>query len=87
MRVDLFDFDLPPELIAAFYEEIQRGTQLAYGVRSNRDEPAMVTFARSMRMDAQTTRQAGIGGLMHDLGKMTVPAETLRKSTALTPAP
>ena len=42
------DCEDPPELIADFYAEIQRGTQLVYGVRSNRDEPPLVTFARKL---------------------------------------
>lgn len=44
----------------------------------------MVTFARSMGLDPETTRQAGIGGLMHDLGKMKVPDAVLNKPGKLT---
>lgn len=44
----------------------------------------MVTFGRSLGLDAETVRQAGIGGLMHDLGKMNVPDEVLNKPGKLT---
>ena len=44
----------------------------------------MVTFTRSQGMDAETVRQAGIGGLMHDLGKMQVPDAVLNKPGKLT---
>ncbi|HZR02090.1 MAG TPA: HD-GYP domain-containing protein [Burkholderiales bacterium] len=44
----------------------------------------MVTFARAMSLDVHTVRQAGIGGLMHDLGKMLMPDEVLNKPGKLT---
>lgn len=44
----------------------------------------MVTFARAIGLDAETVRQAGIGGLMHDLGKMQVPDAVLNKPGKLT---
>jgi dolichol-phosphate mannosyltransferase len=42
------DCEDPPELLAEFYKAIQAGAQVAYGVRSNRDEPALITFARRL---------------------------------------
>ncbi len=44
----------------------------------------MVTFSRATDLDAETVRQAGIGGLMHDLGKMKVPDAVLNKPGKLT---
>lgn len=44
----------------------------------------MVTFARHLELDAETTRQAGIGGLMHDVGKMKIPDRILNKPGKLT---
>ena len=42
------DCEDPPELIVDFYKTIKTGTQVVYGVRSNRDEPQLVTFARRL---------------------------------------
>ena len=42
------DCEDPPELLADFYRGIQGGAQVAYGVRSNRDEPALITFGRKL---------------------------------------
>lgn len=44
----------------------------------------MVAFCRSLDLDAQTIRQAGIGGLLHDIGKMMVPNAILNKAGRLT---
>ena len=42
------DCEDPPELLAQFYEAIQKGAQLAYGIRSNREEPAFITSLRAL---------------------------------------
>ena len=44
----------------------------------------MVTFARSLGFDEQHVRQFGLGGLLHDIGKMTLPAGLLTKPGKLT---
>lgn len=41
------DCEDPPELLEAFYAEILKGAQTAYGDRSNRDEPAWIVWWRS----------------------------------------
>lgn len=46
----------------------------------------MVAFSRHLGMDAELTRQAGIGGLLHDVGKMGVPDGILNKPGRLTEA-
>lgn len=46
----------------------------------------MVAFSRHLGMDAGLTRQAGIGGLLHDVGKMGVPDSILNKPGRLTEA-
>jgi len=46
----------------------------------------MVTFAHSMGLDAAMVRQAGVGGLLHDTGKIMVPNEILNKPGKLTDA-
>ena len=44
----------------------------------------MVAFCRSVGLDTETTRQAGLGGLLHDTGKALVPDEVLNKPGRLT---
>jgi dolichol-phosphate mannosyltransferase len=42
------DCEDPPELLVEFYRALQGGAQIAYGVRSNRDEPGLITFGRKL---------------------------------------
>jgi HD-GYP domain-containing protein (c-di-GMP phosphodiesterase class II) len=44
----------------------------------------LVAFCRSRKLDAETTYQAGIGGLLHDTGKALVPDKILNKPGRLT---
>ena len=44
----------------------------------------MVAFCRSRAMDADTTWQAGLGGLLHDTGKALIPDHILNKPGRLT---
>ncbi len=46
----------------------------------------MVALARQLGLDDATTREAGMAGLVHDLGKSLMPAEVLNKRGPLTPA-
>lgn len=39
----------------------------------------LVAFCRSLGFDEEITRQAGLGGLLHDVGKELVPDEVLNK--------
>jgi putative nucleotidyltransferase with HDIG domain len=43
-----------------------------------------VSFAQGLEFDAREIMQIGIGGLLHDIGKMTVPPEILNKPGPLT---
>lgn len=44
----------------------------------------LVAFCRSLNIDEETTRQAGLGGLLHDVGKSQVPDDVLNKPGRLT---
>lgn len=44
----------------------------------------MMVFCRAMEMDEKIVREAGLGGLLHDVGKMTTPDEILNKPGKLT---
>lgn len=44
----------------------------------------LVAFCRTMNIDSETTRLAGMGGLLHDTGKALVPDEVLNKPGKLT---
>ena len=44
----------------------------------------MVTFANGLGLDSVLVRQGGIGGLLHDIGKMKVPDKVLNKPGRLT---
>ncbi|HEX5392822.1 MAG TPA: HD-GYP domain-containing protein [Rhodocyclaceae bacterium] len=44
----------------------------------------MVALARQLGLDEKQTREAGLAGLLHDLGKMMIPAEILDKPGKLT---
>ncbi|GAB3260938.1 HD-GYP domain-containing protein [Chitinimonas naiadis] len=44
----------------------------------------LVAFCRSAGLDPETTRQAGLGGLLHDTGKALVPDAILNKPGRLT---
>ncbi len=44
----------------------------------------MVALSRQLGLDAATTRELGLAGLLHDLGKALVPTEVLNKPGKLT---
>lgn len=44
----------------------------------------MVALSRQLGLDEQQTRQAGMAGLLHDIGKMMIPMEILNKPGRLT---
>ena len=46
----------------------------------------MVSFCRALEMDAATIHHAGVGGMLHDIGKMTIPDNILNKPGRLTEA-
>ncbi|MGV1097933.1 HD-GYP domain-containing protein [Thiovibrio sp. JS02] len=43
----------------------------------------LLAFCRAMGFDEETTRTIGLGGLLHDVGKMAVPLNILNKPAAL----
>lgn len=44
----------------------------------------LVSFCHALGMDRATVEEAGLGGLLHDVGKMKVPSEILNKPGKLT---
>ena len=44
----------------------------------------LVTFCRAVELDPRTTHLAGIGGLLHDIGKVRIPHRILNKPGQLT---
>jgi HD-GYP domain-containing protein (c-di-GMP phosphodiesterase class II) len=46
----------------------------------------MVALAHEFEMSAEETRQTGLAGLLHDVGKMTIPLNILQKPGPLTEA-
>lgn len=46
----------------------------------------MIALSRQLGLDEQSTREAGLAGLLHDVGKMGVPSEVLNKPGKLTDA-
>ena len=46
----------------------------------------MVSLAKHLNLNEADTREAGLAGLVHDLGKALMPLEVLNKPGALTPA-
>ncbi len=46
----------------------------------------MLSLSRQLGLDAVLTRQAGLGGLMHDLGKAAIPLDILNKPGQLSDA-
>lgn len=44
----------------------------------------MVALARQLNLDEKTTKEAGLAGLLHDLGKAMIPNEILNKPGKLT---
>lgn len=46
----------------------------------------MIALARQLGLDEARTREAGLAGLLHDVGKMAMPIEVLNKPGSLTDA-
>jgi len=46
----------------------------------------MVSLARQLGLSEDLVREAGLAGLLHDVGKMTMPVEVLNKPGSLTDA-
>lgn len=46
----------------------------------------MLALAQQLKLDQQQTRDAGLAGLLHDVGKMAIPPEVLNKPGKLTDA-
>jgi putative nucleotidyltransferase with HDIG domain len=90
--------DQVEEVVEGITESILRNSGALIGLSGikNKDEytflhsvsvcTLMVTFAHSMGLGADVVRLAGVGGLLHDTGKIMVPNEILNKPGKLTDA-
>lgn len=88
--------DQVEEVVETITESILRNSGALIGLSGIKDKDEytflhsvsvcalMVTFARSLGLDADTVRLAGIGGLLHDTGKIKVPNAILNKPGRLT---
>lgn len=86
------------EVVEAITESIFRNAGALIGLSGIKDKDEytflhsvsvcalLVTFTKSMGLDTETVRLAGIGGLLHDTGKIKVPNEILNKPGKLTDA-
>lgn len=84
------------EVADAIAESIERNAGAMTGLISikNKDEytflhsvavgTLMITFGKSLGLSPALTRQGGVGGLLHDTGKILVPDEILNKPGKLT---
>ena len=45
----------------------------------------MIALAQELQLSPELTREAGLAGLLHDIGKATLPPQLLDKSSRLTP--
>ena len=70
------DGEDPPELLVQFYEAIQQGAQVAYGIRSKRDEPPLVTFGRKLFYYAN--RQAADSEIVMWMGEFSMMTRQVR---------
>lgn len=43
----------------------------------------MINFARNLGLNEQTTKAMGVAGMLHDIGKMSIPGEILNKPARL----
>lgn len=90
------NIDAVEPIVAGITESILRNSGALIGLMhiKNKDDYTflhsvsvctfMVAFCRSVGLDAETTRQAGLGGLLHDTGKALVPDAILNKPGRLT---
>ncbi|WP_242218364.1 HD-GYP domain-containing protein [Shinella zoogloeoides] len=93
-----FDFDGAHGIVEAVMSDAleSAGALIAMTKLKDRDEGTflhclavsalMIAFGRSLGLGEETIRDLGLGGLVHDLGKATVPHAVLNKPGKLSPA-
>lgn len=91
-----FDPDTTRPLIAEIDAMVQRNTSAILSVARLKTHDdytymhsiavcgLMLSLARQLNLDEEQTRLAGLGGLMHDLGKALMPVDLLNKLGKLT---
>lgn len=92
----IFEFDAASEAVDRIMAEAltNASAMIAVAKLKQKDEGTflhslavsalMITFGRTLGLDEDEVRLLGLGGLVHDLGKMMLPIELLRKPGKLT---
>lgn len=91
----IIDTSQVPELVQEIAASIQRHPHALINLArlKNSDEytymhsvavcALMIALARQLGLDSELAREAGVAGLLHDIGKMAIPDEILNKPGAL----
>ncbi|WP_185267012.1 HD-GYP domain-containing protein [Halopseudomonas xiamenensis] len=94
----IVDTSQVPELVQEIASSIQRHPHALINLArlKNSDEytymhsvavcALMIALARQLGLDNEQVREAGIAGMLHDIGKMAIPEEVLNKPGRLNPA-
>lgn len=88
--------ELAADLVDDIYQSVQRNTSALISLsRLKRADDytymhsvavsaLMIALCKQLGLDQEQTREAGMGGLMHDIGKAKIPDRILRKPDKLT---
>lgn len=94
----IIDTSQVPELVQEIAASIQRHPHALINLArlKNSDEytymhsvavcALMIALARQLGLDSEQVREAGVAGMLHDIGKMAIPEEVLNKPGRLDPA-
>lgn len=94
----IIDTSQVPELVQEITSSIQRHPHALINLArlKNSDEytymhsvavcALMIALARQLGLDSEQVHEAGIAGMLHDIGKMAIPEEVLNKPGRLSPA-
>ena len=93
----VFQFDAACDAVESVMTEAMTNAGALIGIAKLKDKDEgtflhsiavsalMITFGRSLGLSEDKVRLLGLGGLVHDLGKMALPVDLLRKAGKLAP--